>query len=123
MGLVRETLNKYRYKKDPWGTNDGDQFGLFFVPYKIGTTPLKIVVAPFDSEMEWEHVSASLPNRCPTWEEMCFVKHLFFEDHETVIQFHPPLSEYVNNHPYCLHLWRNKKDEIKTPPSILVGLK
>lgn len=76
-----------------------------------------------DETGQWEHVSISLPNRCPTWEEMCFVKNLFFEEHETVIQYHPPKSEYVNNHPYCLHLWRPKAAQIPLPPSILVGLK
>ena len=25
----------------------------------------------------WEHVSVSLRNRCPTWDEMCLVKDIF----------------------------------------------
>jgi hypothetical protein len=40
-----------------------------------------------------------------------------------VVQFHPPKSQYVNCHPYCLHLWRNKNQEVILPPSILVGPK
>lgn len=56
----------------------------------------------------WEHVSVSPCNRKratpPTWAEMCEIKHMFFEDEEAVVQYHPPKSEYVNNHPYCLHL-------------------
>lgn len=72
---------------------------------------------------EWEHVSVSTVNRCPTWAEMCFVKGLFWGETECVIQFHPPKSEYVNNHPYCLHLWRAKGADVPTPPSILVGFK
>lgn len=35
-------------------------------------------------------------------------------------QFHPPESEYVNNHPSCLHLWRKIGSEFETPPKILV---
>ena len=54
---------------------------------------------------------------------MCFVKNLFWGEDETVVQFHPPKSEYVNNHPYCLHLWRNTRTGYKLPPSILVGIK
>ena len=27
----------------------------------------------------WEHVSVSYRKRCPTWEEMCRVKDMFFE--------------------------------------------
>ena len=53
-----------------------------------------------------EHVSVSLRRRCPTWDEMCMVKDIFWADEECVVQFHPPKSKYVNFHPYCLHLWR-----------------
>lgn len=68
----------------------------------------------------WDHVSIAFPNRCPTWEEMCKVKDLFFYDDETVIQFHPKKSEYVNKHPYCLHLWRKQGEDAELPPQIFV---
>ena len=64
----------------------------------------------------WEHVSVSLKNRCPTWEEMCTVKDIFWGDEECVVQYHPPKSEYVNTHPYCLHLWKKIGSEFETPP-------
>lgn len=66
----------------------------------------------------WEHVSVHPKNqkRCPTWEEMCAVKDMFFEPEEVVVQLHPAHSEYVNNHPYCLHLWRPLEREIPLPP-------
>ena len=69
----------------------------------------------------WEHVSVSLEKRCPTWEEMCFVKDLFWLPGECVMQLHPPEEEWVNNHPFCLHLWRPLEAIIPLPPSILVG--
>lgn len=68
----------------------------------------------------WEHVSVSLKNRTPNWKEMCFIKDLFWDDEETVIQFHPPKSEYVNQHPNCLHLWRKTGQNLETPPRIFV---
>jgi hypothetical protein len=72
----------------------------------------------------WEHVSVSCASkRCPNWPEMCFVKDLFWDEDETVIQFHPPKSEYVNHHPGTLHLWRHRLVATATPPSILVGPK
>jgi hypothetical protein len=40
-----------------------------------------------------------------------------------VIQYHPPESEYVNNHPNCLHLWRPTGCALPMPPSIMVGVK
>lgn len=66
----------------------------------------------------WEHVSVSPKNqkRCPTWEEMCAIKDLFFDPEETVVQYHPAHSRYVNNHPYCLHLWRPVGAELPEPP-------
>ena len=71
----------------------------------------------------WDHVSVSLRNRCPTWDEMCFIKNMFFEENECVIQYHPPKSEYVNNHPYVLHMWKPQQAIIPMPPSIMVGIK
>ena len=75
----------------------------------------------------WEHVSVSpgSPNRkkCATWDEMCAIKDMFFEPEETVVQYHPPRSDYVNNHPYCLHMWRPIGQELPRPPSIFVGIK
>lgn len=76
-----------------------------------------------DDTQGWEHVSVSLPNRCPNWPEMCAVKALFWEPEETVVQFHPPESSYISNHPHCLHLWRDSRRGHALPPSILVGLK
>jgi hypothetical protein len=71
----------------------------------------------------WEHVSVSLHHRCPTWDEMVFVKSLFWSDDECVIQYHPPKSEYVNCHPYCLHLWKPIDVAIPMPPTYMVGPK
>lgn len=72
----------------------------------------------------WEHVSVSLINRCPHWDEMAYIKSLFWDEEDCVMQLHPPKSEYVNQMPYCLHLWRpNDGREIPLPLSILVGIK
>lgn len=74
--------------------------------------------------MGFEHVSVSLnKKRCPTWQEMCIVKDLFWDEEDCVIQYHPPKSEYVNNHPYVLHLWRPINEKIPMPDSIMVGIK
>lgn len=82
---------------------------------------------------QWEHVSIhawrdvgtkhGVQERCPTWREMCFVKGEFWDDEDVVIQYHPRKSEYVNCHPFTLHLWRPVNEVIPTPPSILVGIK
>lgn len=69
----------------------------------------------------WDHVSISRPDRCPTWEEMAWVKDCFFEAEETAMQLHPPQSQYVNRHPFCLHIWRPHKMDIPLPPKEFVG--
>ncbi len=69
----------------------------------------------------WDHVSVSFSKRCPTWDEMCMVKDIFWSDEECVVQYHPPRSTYVNNHPYCLHLWKPQGSIIDVPPTFMVG--
>ena len=71
----------------------------------------------------WDHVSVSKGNRNPNWDEMNFIKDLYFKESETVIQFHPKKSEYVNNCGSCLHLWRKQDQEHELPPTILTGIK
>lgn len=71
----------------------------------------------------WEHVSVSLEQRCPNWEEMCFIKSLFWDEEDCVIQYHPPRKNYVNCHKYCLHMWRPVNVDIPIPPSDMVGPK
>jgi hypothetical protein len=99
----------------------GDDFGCFVV---VGpcNCDLRIIVSSGDPDMRWEHVSVSLPNRCPNWPEMCFVKDLFWDAEETVMQLHPPKSQWISNHPYCLHLWLPLDVEIPLPPDIAVGV-
>lgn len=76
----------------------------------------------------WEHVSVSArrpaalqKSRTPTWLEMCAVKEAFWGAEDAVIQFHPRRSQYVNQHPHCLHLWRPVGVTLPEPPAIFVG--
>lgn len=61
----------------------------------------------------WDHVSVSTASRCPTWNEMAWVKQQFFREDECVMELHPAKADYINDHPFCLHLWRPQTaDEI-----------
>lgn len=65
----------------------------------------------------WEHVSISVPaGGVPRWEEMCWVKRLFWKPEECVVQYHPPEADYVNVHAGVLHLWRPVGVAIPMPP-------
>lgn len=113
----------------------GDSFGWFQIPSPDKsrvTSTVKLCLASDGMEgVDWEHISVravknfngAWKNYLPTWDEMCFVKSLFWDDEDVVMQLHPRKSEYVNNHKSVLHLWRPKTQEIPTPPSILVGFK
>lgn len=113
--------NKYRVRSGPLASSpdDGNNGG-FFVPYALGPrAPLKVIAS---DGCGWEHVSVSLPDRCPTWDEMCAIKALFWDAEDAVMQLHPPRSTWVNNHPYCLHLWRPVEGAIPLPPQFMVGI-
>lgn len=77
--------------------------------------------------MSWgagfEHCSVSMPTRCPSWEQMCAIKDVFWNDDEVCMQLHPAKKDYVNNHPYCLHIWKPINEKIPLPPTSIVGLK
>lgn len=93
--------------------------GAFIIPLKHGQ---QVFVIASDG-MGWEHVSVSRRDRAPLWDEMCQIKAMFWGEEDCVIQFHPPQSEYINNHPFCLHLWRMVGADFPLPDSILVGIK
>ena len=61
-----------------------------------------------ENEDGMEHVSVSPKKkfRVPTWDDMCVLKDVFFEDEEEAYQIHPKKSEYVNAVENCLHLWK-----------------
>lgn len=69
----------------------------------------------------WEHVTVEgvHPNRTPTWDDMAFVKDLFWRPEEWVVQYHPAHSEYVKASPHRLHLWRPTRDKLPTPKKSL----
>jgi hypothetical protein len=90
--------------------------GAFEIPY--AGDMLSVVIS---DQKGWDHVSVSLPHRCPTWEEMNWIKNLFFKKEETAFQFHPKESSYVSAHPYCLHIWRSQRRKIKLPPRWMIA--
>lgn len=122
-------LDQFRIAKGPLAsTPEQGNDGAFLLHSTPGT---QLVVIASDGAA-WDHVSVHAKyrnrhgktrRRTPTWAEMCLVKELFFDAEETVVQFHPPESEYVNNHPHCLHLWRSQQTAFPSPPAELVGIK
>lgn len=126
-------IQKYSVPHPIWGEKGKGKEGMFRIPFKKKYL-LMVIASDGGDEEEWEHVSVSLRGvgkgrydkrlfnpleSLPTWEMMCFVKDLFFEKDETVIQFHPPEKDYVNI-AEVLHLWRKKDHEVELPPLYMV---
>lgn len=115
-------LRKYE-RQHPFFKCKGEGLCGFFIIKSPCDNNCFLAIQSSDGE-GWDHISVSTNRkRCPNWDEMSYVKDLFFKDNETVVQFHPKKSEYVNNANNCLHLWRNQNKEIELPPSILTGIK
>jgi hypothetical protein len=116
--------DKYRLRTGPLASDASyGNNGAFTLP--LGTRYAS-VIASDGAEIDrprWEHVSVSFKDRCPTWDEMCKVKAIFWDAEDVVIQYHPAESEYVNNFPFCLHLWRPVGVDLPCPPAFLVGVK
>lgn len=100
--------------------------GFFVIPHhRINKYIYRVQVS---DGLGWEHVSISVgekkkqQHRCPTWEEMCYIKGIFWDEEDCVIQYHPAKKDYINMHPYVLHLWRPTDVALPTPPSIMVGV-
>lgn len=116
MRLVNPRLEEFRRAHPHMGMSPpGTTYGYFV------WGPLRIISSGSGEKTgEWEHVSVSRTDRCPTWDEMNQVKELFWADNETVLQFHPKRSEYKNQMPFCLHLWKQTGIDHELPPRQLV---
>ena len=113
--------NKHRVREGQLGSADSiGNNGVFIIPAITKKNRLRVLAS---DGLGWEHVSVSLSYRCPRWGEMCRIKDLFWDEEDLVVQFHPPKSEYVNNYPHCLHLWREIGVKLNLPPSWTVGVK
>lgn len=99
-----------------YGQIGGREVGCFRIP-KDGAQ-LRVIVSAGGG---WDHISVSLVDRCPTWEEMEHVRKQIALPHEVWIQFGLPARDHINCHPYCLHWWRPMHREVKLPPAIFVG--
>jgi hypothetical protein len=134
---VPAALENGRVRSGPWATTPDWGFsGAFHVRAPSGAM-LTIGAHPGDGRMlasdgvgsrqvisaptGWEHVSAEADGRTPTWDEMCWIKSLFWDPEECVIEYHPPASKYVRDNSYRLHLWRPKHAAIPMPSVSVVA--
>jgi hypothetical protein len=121
---ISPEVEKFRIRSGAYYSEPNDKFGAFRIAGPCGRD-LLVIASSGDVSVgiTWEHVSVSAQKYCPTWREMCFIKDLFWDEEETVMQLHPPKSRWINNHATCLHMWKPLEAEIPLPPDITVGNK
>lgn len=103
-------------EKDRVGGESGEPGAFLVKDYKN----TKIFVVASD-RLGWDHVSVSLSDRCPTWEEMCYIKNIFWLPESWVMQLHPPVKDNISTCDTCLHLWApNSGRTIPIPPILMV---
>lgn len=109
-------LDKFREKHPYWPQTD--KTGAFRVYVNGRSFHVLASVDDVGRDGLWEHISVTPINqkRCPTWEEMAAIKDMFFDPEEEAVQFHPKHSRYVNNHEYCLHIWRPVNGKLLRSP-------
>lgn len=126
--------NEYRKRTGPLASDDSIGLcGAFEIPVKRRKVKEKkftlVCIADdgchgFKLIESWEHVSCykhdGLKRYIPSWHDMCFVKSLFWDEEDCVVQYHPPKSDYVNHNPFVLHLWRPVELPLPLPPKELV---
>lgn len=114
---MRDLTHLDQYRKPFFGMMGDEHNGAFEI--EIGKQTFYIIASNGGG---WDHVSITpkTAERCPKWNEMCTVKDLFFKEDEEVMQLHPAKENHINNHPYCLHLWRPQKEKIPLPPRVMV---
>jgi hypothetical protein len=116
-----------------YGTKDSERAygGAFLVPApgKLGSftklSYLRVIAVSGQGQplaYRWDHVSVSLSSRCPTWDEMDYIKRLFFHPDEVCFQLHVGAKEHISNHPHCLHIWRPLDFAIPLPPADTIGV-
>ena len=119
-------LEGYRIKDVPgYVSPAGAHYGAFRIPI-ARSDDFFIAIADDGCNPQWptnwEHVSVRVIvdallslSRIPLWSEMDRVKGLFWEDDETVMQFHVHGKAKVNVHPCVLHLWRPVDGQFPVP--------
>jgi len=116
------SANRWRVRTGKLGSNETLGWnGAFIVPIN-GQLWQVIISDGTGMNVGWRHLSATNAQRreVPPWDVMCRLKELFFADDAWVVQFHPPKDDYVNDHPFVLHLWEPLEEKLPVPSIVLV---
>ena len=99
----------------------GDEANGAFIIDRYNNGEFYLVIA--SNGQGWEHVSVTIHKKnggsvkkCPSYQEMMMIKEKLFSEEDVVFQLHPREEDYINTHPYCLHLWKPNNCNMVVPP-------
>ena len=99
----------------------GDEANGAFIIDRYNTGEFYLVIA--SNGQGWDHVSVTTHKKnggsvkkCPSYQEMMMIKEKLFSEEDVVFQLHPREEDYINTHPYCLHLWKPNNCNMVVPP-------
>lgn len=99
----------------------GDEANGAFIIDRYNTGEFYLVIA--SNGQGWDHVSVTIHKKnggsvkkCPSYQEMMMIKEKLFSEEDVVFQLHPREEDYINTHPYCLHLWKPNNCNMVVPP-------
>lgn len=99
----------------------GDEANGAFIIDRYNNGEFYLVIA--SNGQGWDHVSVTIHKKnggsvkkCPSYQEMMMIKEKLFSEEDVVFQLHPREEDYINTHPYCLHLWKPNNCNMVVPP-------
>jgi len=99
-------LEEHRLRKGAYGSCPGAPYGVFELQGPCGERLL--IVADDGRDSSWEHVSVSTKRRIPNWQEMCFVKDLFWAPEVCVVVHAAAISTTASSD-------GNRRDTVRYP--------
>jgi hypothetical protein len=110
--------NRWRIKDGKFGSTEVDGFnGHFLVPLEGELWHIII-----SDQMGWKHLSVTNAQKkmLPNWTIMSRLKDLFWGDDEWACQYFPAKEDYINDHPFCLHIWSSLDEPMPHPSFVFV---
>ena len=114
--LVR--ANRWRVRTGKLASDDSYGFnGCFLVPLE---GELWHVI--LGDGMGFRHLSVTNAQKkiLPSWTVLTRLRDAFFDDSSWVVQYLPPKDQYVDDHPFCLHLWESIDEPMPHPLIVMV---
>lgn len=124
LNKIKQTMGM-KIKKE---SKNGFGGSVFPIEYKNGKAKIiqdydKVLNFMFSWACGFEHLSVSTTVKTPSWEQMCKMKDIFWNEDEVCMQLHPAKEDYIDNMKYCLHIWKPINEKIPTPPNLMVGIR